>query len=249
MKTKVIPTTQPAPGVPLQVVGRISVPPTVLTHRFFLEAWANAQLAGQHEEEGERVVGTENSKAVELYGWGANVGQHVDNTGFMYVWPLFLEWSVLHARHQHAFIVQPLRVGEVVRLWDWAVHWTEDRAPAVAAFIGSFDEPCDELAMQLLQRGVDALAAGSYYDAPRVSDGYRVLMDDEALATRDYVDAEPILAADAKPRRMNIIPCGQCDRPAVRLDHHWPHLWDNNRCRMHLKAEAPEQQPRLAEAA
>ncbi|MGE4243660.1 hypothetical protein [Ramlibacter sp.] len=246
MKAKIAPTTRPAPAPMLVPVGRIEVPPTVVAHRFHREALANAMLAATREEESDRVVGTENTKRPELYGWGQNVGRHVDNTGFMYLVPLSLEHSVLYALHKGDFAEQMLRVGEVVRLWDFAPHWTEDRAPVVSAFVGSFDEPCDEHALQLLAGAVAALARGDYFGAPRVASGMQILLDDECFATADFESAAVTLIADAKRQRRFVIPCAQCNRPAHVLDHHWPYEWSLNACRDHRGNSAPLTSGQLA---
>lgn len=235
---RVRPTDAPAPGPLLEVVGHLHVPPSVLHHRFYLEALANAQLAAQRDEDESRVVGTANTRAAELYGWGENVLRHIDNTGFVYLTPLAVDSSFLYASHQGELIEQRLRPGEVVRLWDWAAHWTEDRGPVVAAFVGAFPAPCDGVAMQLLDAAIGNLAVGGYYSAPRVAGGYRVLLPDECWATRDFAGADPqiIRRADARGLRMHVIPCSQCNGPAVSVDKLFPYHWEHNLCREHLRA-------------
>lgn len=234
---RTLPTKDPAPAPVIEVVGTVAVPPEVLRHRFFLEAVGNAHIAAAREDEQSRVVGTQNTKSAELYGWGHNVSEHVDNTGFMYLLPLQLDRSMLYAKHLGELWEQRLVVGEVVRLWDHAVHWTEDRANVVAGFVGSFPEPRDAEAVEILHAGVAALARGDYYGSPRVGPGYRVVLPDECWATDDFETAEIILRADAKAKRMKVLPCAQCRRPAVRLDNQWPYHWDRNVCREHLQRE------------
>ena len=218
----------------LEVVGRIPVP-DVSGHRFVVEAHAIAQL---RDEQGtlERVIGTVNTKEPELYGWGSNVDSHVDNTGFMYLVPLVAEESFVYAMLGDDVVEQKLVVGEVVRLWDYALHWTTDSAPVVAVFLGSFDTPCDAEAIAKLTAAVQALVAGEYYTAPRVRDGFRVVMDDECIATKDWEHTEIVLQADLKKRRMHLLQCGQCEKPAFRVDQHFPYFQEMNRCREHWLA-------------
>lgn len=222
---------------PLCAVGRIDVPASVLAHRFYAEAKANALLRDR-EGVDERVIGTKNLQQVELYGWGSNVGRHVDKTGYVYLLPLTASpTSKVHCAGQHWLRVEP---GRVIRLWDHAVHWTTDSGPCVCAFVGAYQEPDDEAALALLRSGVDALARGDYYGAPRVRGGFRVMMDDECLvATDDMSDAQTALHADALAQGRFVIPCSRCERPAIRLDRHWPYHWESNRCRHHLDVSAP----------
>lgn len=237
-------TSAPAPAPVIEVVGKVPVPDAVLKHRFFIEALGNATIANEREDAVSRVVGTANTKTPELYGWGANVDRHIDNTGFMYLLPLQVDRSTLYALHGEQFFEQRLQVGDVVRLWDWAPHWTEDAAPAVAAFVGSFELPQDEIAVQALTRAVGALAKGVYAGAPRVGPGYRLVMDDECWATTGLdEDAQVMLVADAKARGLMVVPCCQCTRPAMVMDEKWPYFADGCLCRVHrwphLKLGAP----------
>lgn len=225
------PTTRPAPAPIVEAVGSIAVPAHVREHRFCLEALAIATHHSMKDDEDlEKVIGTANTGRTELYGWGANVAQHVDNTGFMYLLPLHVDRSVLYAQHGDDFREQVLQVGQVVRLWDFAKHWTEDRAGAVAAFVGSFDGPDDARALCELQAGVDALARGDYHGAPRVREGFRIPARDECLVTTDFESAQLTLHADAIERGVFVIPCSSCNRPAQHLDSAWPHHWENCLC-------------------
>ena len=224
----------------LAVVGHIEIPPVVLEHRFVREALANTMTLVQNEDPRMQVVGTENTKACELYGWAPNVDSHRDCTGWVYLVALNAGFSHVHAwasakplaRKLHSVELRP---GTVVRLWDFCEHWTEDRTARVAAFVGSYERPRDAEALAALQRGIDALAAGSYYGAPRVRDGFRALLPDECLAANDdFTELHPMLVADARRQKRFIECCAVCGKPAIRPDDKWPYFSDKSACRDHL---------------
>ena len=223
---------------PLALVGQIEVPDDVLGHRFVIEAFAAATVLGQSEEQpDERVVGTANTKQVELYGWAENVGTHTDNTGYVYLCALMpgdtlvYVWGENDAPH-----CLSLPVGAVVLLDDRFKHATIDDGVRVCAFIGSFDTPCDREAVDQIREGVKRLAAGDYYGAPRVQAGFRALGRDECLVPNAAFDAcEPHLLADVESHDGFYEGCAHCDNPAIRIDSKWPYFSDDNRCRDHLK--------------
>ena len=225
-------------------VGTIDVPPAVMQHRFALEALAGAMMLAGREEPVARVIGTENTKRCELYGWGANVDSHRDDTGWMYLVLLNDGTSTLSAwaRDTHAcndVVSEAMPRGAVIRLQDCCEHWTEDDGPRVAAFVGSFDRPCDAVAMAILQAGVAALARGDYYGAPRVREGFRAILPDECLAADDGMnELQPMLLADARRERRYFERCAHCKAPAVRADRLWPYSMENSRCRFHLDGAA-----------
>jgi hypothetical protein len=243
----------------LEVIGHIDVPPAVVNHRFVVEAMANTVLQDSKKRDdplrNAGVVGTDNSRIPELYGWAANVDPHVDNTGIVYLVGLNDQLSHLYA-WAGAAKVKPGQIGKrrigaaaqlhearfvagtVVRLDDFAEHWTEDRGPRVAAFVGSFPTPCDEHALELLRRAIDSLARGDYYGAPRVRNSFRVLRPDEAyVEAGDGMDSEVVLIADARRERRWIQTCSKCDKPAVRLDDYWPYHQDLNLCVEHVRQD------------
>lgn len=224
---------------PLASVGQIDVPASIRDHRFMLEALANCMLAETREDPRMRVVGTVNIKSPELYGWGPNVAEHVDRTGFVYLAPLLVFGeSTLFVRHGKRPKRIALQVGRVIRLNDHEPHWTIDDGKVVCVFIGSFPWPCDADAVEKLRGAVTALADGDYYDAPRVAPGRRLMLPDECLAWRDTPDdVRPMLLADAKRDGYVIEKCGKCKRRnAARLDHHHPYYADGNRCMRCLRA-------------
>jgi hypothetical protein len=120
-----------------------------------------------------------------------------------------------------------LAQGAVLRLNDYWEHWTIDTESRVCAFIGSFDEPCDEWAINRLTAAIEALDNGDYYGAPRVGQGFRVYGDDECLVpSGPDMAVRPMLLADAKAQGLDYVMCSQCDKPAAIMDHHWPYDMD-----------------------
>jgi hypothetical protein len=226
----------------LELVGHIDVPPAVLEHRFVREALACTRMFAQHRNDGDhthQVVGTENTRRVELYGWTPHVDPHVDRTGHVYLLALNEGRSSVNVLIGDDIESLWLPAGAVVRLNDYQVHWTEDDSSRVCAFVGSYEAPQDAEAMTLLQSGVDALVRGDYYAAPRVGPGFRVPMDDECFVMNEPGDGvELMLIADAEARGRLIERCAHCDALAVRIDRHYPYHTDMNRCREHLHSNA-----------
>lgn len=232
-------------NLPLQIIGHMEVPPQVLEHRFVIEALGCAEVLATNGDPKAKVVGTEETKGCELYGWAPNVVGHRDNTGFTYLVGLNDAISYVHARKRvidtgHGpYMTVRLKPGDVVRLNDLHEHWTEDVTPRVAAFAGSWPEPADVLGWQTLATGINKLASGAYYGAPRVRRGFRVLLQDECIAANsDFEDVEYMLIADAQKSGRMVITCSCCEKPAQRIDDHWPYQWDRNRCMDHLGVPA-----------
>lgn len=229
----------------LAIVGQLQVPDSVMRHRFAREALGCATIMRKNYDEGdsqEQVVGTANNGIVELYGWAPNVAAHADRTGYIYLATINdgeSSLGALNSRTLHPGAIPDsvrLTKGRVVRLDDHCPHWTFDYQTRVCVFLGSFRKPADDEAVILLQAAVDALAAGSYYDAPRVSGGFRVLLPDECLVPDDaFTACKPMLLADAISNNAYFEPCSHCVKPAVRLDHHWPFDASNNRCFDHIR--------------
>lgn len=218
--------------LPLEVICTLAVPENIASHRFVREASKIVDLLAGRDE---RVIGTRNAKRCEIYGWSPNIPPHADSTGFMYAMPLLMEESVVYlndGEFEHAIEIAP---GSVFRMDDRMRHWTHDAGNVVALFLGSFGEPCDASAMLEFGRATRALAAGEYYGAPRVSQGFHVLLDDECyvhnIATNDV---ETMLIEDARRDDALIIQCAKCDAPATRIDQHFPHMQGMNRCHEHL---------------
>jgi hypothetical protein len=225
----------------LQVIGQLAIPSSVLDHRFAREAMANAMLLEKNDDVQRQVVGTENTRACELYGWMPNVDSHVDKTGFVYLACLNEGTSWVHLwpdlAHDDLLSVE-LQPGTVVRMNDHFEHWTEDKGPRIAAFVGSFDRPDDALALSILTDAVAALARGDYYGAPRVRSGFRVVLPDECYAANAAMDAlDLMLLEDARRQNRLIELCAKCSQPAVRVDNHWPYHVDQSRCREHMERQ------------
>lgn len=209
----------------------IQVPDLVMSHRFVREIEAVVQVVTEGDESGSPVAGTTNTKGCELYGWGPDVAPHADRTGFVYLVCLNDGESTLHTLQHGVHTQVALRRGAVVRLWDSAEHWTTDEVARVAAFVGSFSEPRDAVAMEVLSAGINALARGDYYGAPRCAPGFVVLRQDECyVADWEHSTYEHMLLADAKAQGKHIIECAHCGAPAIRIDDHWPYFWDGNKC-------------------
>lgn len=230
--------TDSARAVPLARVGQLHVPSAALNHRFVQEVRWHVQKRDDRTvtDVEDAVVGTDNTCKVELYGWGRNIDPHVDATGWVYLCALDPSISWVYARAPAETPAAPpiritLEAGTVLRLDDRVEHWTKDPCARICLFMGSFEAPCDDFAISHLEAGLQALARGDYYGAPRVARGFQKLQQDECLAT-DWQDPEPLrfLRVDAVARGMDIITCSNCGAPAVRLDHHWPWHQENNVC-------------------
>lgn len=239
---------------PLSIVAELVVPPAALAHRFITEAHTIAASFVQDADVHKQVIGTANTRAVELYGWAANVDAHKDNTGWVYIVPLNAETTVCCFTSDDPDDAELIEVkaepGQVIRLHDHVLHWTEEREgqATVGAFIGSFPEPADDAAVKALTNGIAALTMGLYYGAPRVREGFRLLLADECLAADDaFENLAPMLLTDARKQRRYFERCGKCSRPAVRADDKWPFFSEHSRCMRHLTdTEENEARERIA---
>ena len=223
---------------PLSVITRLEIPDAARNHRFVTEALACAMVLQADEDPRHQVVGTEETLHCELYGWAPNVAPHRDNTGWTYLMPINDGISYVHSRLKASDTGRGLsmsvrvQAGDVIRLDDRFEHWTEDATCRVAAFVGSWDSPCDDRALAELQSGLALLERGAYYGAPRVRQGFRAPQPDERyVANAEMDDYELVLAADVGRRQ--VISC-QCGKPAVVMDAYWPHFWEGCRCVEHL---------------
>lgn len=228
----------------LELMRHIEIPRQVASHRFVLEALRCAESLCDNRDPRHRVIGTSDGNRPELYGWAPNVKPHRDKTGWMYALMLNDGISYIHARKHVALAgggeSHQIRVqaGDIFVLNDFCEHWTEDVTPRVAMFIGCFDDRCDAEALAKLQSGLTALAAGEYYGAPRVKEGYRSMSPDECFVSNsDMSDAEVMLLADARRQERLVVEC-HCGQPAVELDRHWPYFWDHCVCAEHRLGRA-----------
>lgn len=214
-------------------VGRLNVDPAALEHRFVLEAVERLAMTAEADDERERVVGTgRDNSAPQLYGWAANIVAHSDNTGYIY--GVCLNEGDTRLFVSRAPGTRPLQVdlrqGDVFRLNDFMPHWTEDSQPRIAVMAGPFPDPCDERALQCLRYGLQALAAGAYYGAPRMASGHVTLAADECWATRDFETSSIMLLEDARREGLEVITCASCAEPAAVVDHFWPWHGEASRC-------------------
>lgn len=218
---------------PLEIIGHIEVPDSVMDHRFIREAMACLQMLSTDDEARGRVIGTGNTGECELYGWCEDIPAHADRTGVIYIMGLNDGASVIHVDDQGETLEVTVERGTVARMNDHFTHWTTDTCARVCAFLGSLNTPDDDAAMAAFAESVAALARGDYYLSPRVSRGFRVLLDDECLAWNAADDdrVTVMLRADAEADpEVQVLTCAECDRPATIIDHHFPYEWSGNLC-------------------
>lgn len=224
----------------LEIIAHIDIPFAVFGHRFYKEAFAiarNTQRKVKRKETREKVIGTANTKQVELYGWARNVEAHSDDSGLIYFVALNDGDSIV-VTTGHRETVIDLPAGAVVRMDDYCRHFTFDDRPRVCAFIGSYPTCHDYDAIMALQHGVELLAKGEYYGAPRVREGFRVVLPDECYVSADIDTLELMLLKDAKEQGKFIQECAVCGRPAAKIDHQWPWFMDLHRCMEHIGVES-----------
>jgi hypothetical protein len=220
----------------LVVIATLPVPPAVANHRFVLEAAQVAASLAKNVDPTRQVIGTAKSiSQVQLYGWNTDTASHSDNTGFIYGLCLNEGSSSLCARDETAENSQPVLVVEVgqgtlFRLDDHFTHWTKDSHPRIAAFLGPFKQPDDDLAFNKMQEAIALLTGQAYYRAPRISEGFLIQREDECLATLDFLSYNRMLKSDAKEQGAFILECGECGAPAVSVDQHWPIYDDRSAC-------------------
>lgn len=221
---------------PLAIIGHISIPTSVLNHRFVQEALQQLDVVKDAEDERDRVIGTTSKPgSVQLYGWARNIAPHRDRTGIVYGVCLNPGLTVLKATDVRTPSPGPvyevdLHAGSVFRLDDHLSHWTDDSGARIAVFCGPFPAADDAGALKRLTAGIKRLASGKYRHAPRISSGYIDLAADEAWATVDFEEREIMLLSEAKTRRAFILSCALCEKPASRIDHYWPFHSEQNRC-------------------
>ncbi len=213
----------------------VKIPRAVRDHRNFREAYAiaTALMDGKGVSHG-GVIGTSNNNRAELYGWHNPVAPHIDNPkADTYIYGTVLSRGKLKQigliDHDSGKVkyIQP-GVGEVFRLNDRYTHWTEGGGSTVAIFVGEYSEPCDYVALELIQRGVNRLANG-VRTAPRVSPGFMIPAEDECYATHDFEKTHLVHDDVAKRDGWVIAECG-CGKKAHRLDRLWPHDSYGNIC-------------------
>lgn len=216
----------------LKVIANLSIHPAVREHRFVRRAQEDVfALEPTHP-----VIGTRNTQQVELYGWAGSVPMHKDNHGYMYLLVLSGgNGQLVVGGHQ-----APLVDGVLIRMDDRVEHGTIQQGMTVAMFLGTFLEPCDEYALQMMQDALMHLKAGSY-EAPRTSVSMKRLEADECFW---FVGPENIgelqtlirLRSDVDLTTEDVVTCGcpGCCQPAILLDSYFPYHWEGNVCIHHL---------------
>jgi len=206
---------------------RLSIPPRALRHRFVTEAKIVAKvLQTSKDSTSMGVIGTGNTYRAELYGWSNPVSTHVDSATDGWIYGCILKC----APSEKIFAICPksgVRLsfdsapGRVFRLNEHFPHWTEGRGITLCLFVGVYGIPQDDLAIKVLSRGIARLAAG-VQTAPRVSRGFRVLLDGECWATKDSENAH-IIPKRYLDRGWIRLECCECGGDAVKIDHHFPY--------------------------
>lgn len=208
------------PALPsLQRVGSIPIPAAALNHLHTLEARAAVHVLGKSDDRDAGVVGTQNIRRAELYGWANPVRPHVDGTGA----PQWMYGALLIGQCQittgvHTVCAEP---GVVFRLNDRQLHWTQGAGDSVSVFVGCWDTPEDQKALQILERGVRRLAS-HVRTAPRVREGFRVRRKGEVYATCDFETYSIMASEVAKRCDAFVLTCCECDEPADRIDNQFP---------------------------
>lgn len=85
--------------------------------------------------EGLNIINTEQTRRPEYYGWYSPVPQHVDNTGFIYFIPFYIESKDVLVVDG---IETELQVGAVYRLNDSVPHGSLGDGRVAALFNGSY---------------------------------------------------------------------------------------------------------------
>lgn len=222
----------------------LDIPASVRGHRFYREALEVSKIMGLGKNINHGgVVGTANTRRAELYGWHNPVSPHMDNAeSESYIYGGILSRGKMTRIGCFDHVTGKIwhveaGSGDVFRLNDRMLHWTEGGGVSLAVFAGEYDEPCDAEALTVLQRGVNRLAAG-VRTAPRVSSGFRVPLEDECFATNDFHSIHLVSRKLASSRGWVVAQCANCLNPAVTLDRMWPVDSWGNLCATHVKGES-----------
>jgi hypothetical protein len=217
----------------LKIVGNFPVSESVLNHKHI--AATKAVLNTKHRFT-DPVVGTQNKKGVELYGWHPNVAPHVDRTGFMYFMPLFESTGTINAFLERSGdpVELPLVAGNIYRMFDYASHWTTGETDRqIALFIGAFDSPMDNFAINRLKNGLRLLELNSVY-APKTSFSTKMALDDEVFVETSVL-GKTRLINKIYAAKHKIITCAYCEKPAMILDSYYPYEIAKNKCKEHFR--------------
>lgn len=218
----------------IEKITHIDIPPAALKHANVTQV-SDFLLASAELDDLDRVIGTQNTKKPELYGWVGDIDWHVDNQGDVYFVILSNNSGVLFAENETPI---NYRQGDVIRMNDFVRHKVEQNGEAVGLFVGAFECGNDELAINALKTALSNLTEcgiKSYDSAPRWEGG--PLHDYECYVWHfdEELDLERTLHANASDTQGMILVCSHegCSKHASQIDHHFPYMDDNNLCANH----------------
>jgi hypothetical protein len=218
----------------IEKIAHIDIPDAALKHDNVKQV-TDFLISRTELDDLDRVIGTQNTKKPELYGWVGDIDWHVDNQGDVYFVILSNNSGVLFAENE-----SPIQYsqGDVIRMNDFTRHKVEQSGEAVGLFIGAFECGDDMLAIDALKTALDSLterSIESYGRAPRWEGG--PLHDYECYVWHfdEELDLERTLHANALGTQGMILMCshGGCSKHASQIDHHFPYMDDNNLCATH----------------
>lgn len=107
---------------------------------------------------GVNIVGTSDSKEVQIYGWQSPVATHTDNTGYMFFMPIVIPSGTDQLIYEDQTL--DLEVGHLYLMDDSKPHSTIGLGNVISLFVGSFkeEEISDELIAEVYQKCLDYLA-------------------------------------------------------------------------------------------
>ncbi len=218
----------------IEKIAHIDIPASVLKHANVTQV-TDFLRASAELDDLDRVIGTQNTKKPELYGWVGDIDWHVDNQGDVYFVILSNNNGVLFAENEAPIHYNQ---GDVVRMNDFTRHKVEQNGEAVGLFVGAFKCGNDELAINALKKALGSLtecSIKSYDRAPRWEGG--PLHDYECYVWHfdEELDLERTLHTNATDTQGMILTCSHdgCNKHASQIDHHFPYMEDNNRCTTH----------------
>lgn len=218
----------------IEKIAHIDIPDAALKHDNVKQV-TDCLVSRAELDDLDRVIGTQNTKKPELYGWVGDIDWHVDNQGDVYFVILSNNSGVLFAENE-----TPIQYsqGDVIRMNDFTRHKVEQSGEAVGLFIGAFECGDDTLVIDTLKTALDSLterSIESYGRAPRWEGG--PLHDYECYVWHfdEELDLERTLHANASGTQGMILMCSHegCSKHASQIDHHFPYSDDNNRCTNH----------------
>lgn len=222
---------------PLEVLPfNLTIPPRIFDHPNMVEMAAICRVVLGDDT---YVVGTSNTQRPELYGWQNLVPEHRDNhpeckDSIVYFCLLSGRATVCSRDDEgNVYRVNPLP-GQIVRMIDKYIHWTEGDGECIALFMGVFTHPVDALVERDMARGIARLSNPRVYRAPRAAGEYQTKRIDEVYAAQEFGDRYYLLRKSAASRaKLVILTCAFCGKPAVEIDKFWPYE-NQHRCKKHL---------------